>query len=628
MKKFFQILKINLLIIFLFFFFNHPIQAKDQEIIESFETLIQINKDGSLNITEKIDYNFSGTWKHGIYRDIPIKYEHYGTNYNLKISNIDVKGNNKIPYEFEILNQGKYKRIKIGNPEKLITGKKQYQINYKIERAISYLNDHDELYWNVTGNEWLIPIKQSKATIILPQEFTEEQLQKKCFVGVKSSEEKCILDKFKKTGQEINTVIFSNNQLDAQEGLTIVVGFPKNIVHQLSWLEYLIDFSRDNYIIFYPILIFLIFFLLWYKYGRDPKGRKTIITQFNAPENLSPAEVGVILDERAHYKDISAEIINLAIQGYLKINRIEDKGILFKSEDYLLEKLKSSDDLENKFQKNLLDNLFNQGSRFDKVEDLITLFDDKVKNGQEKFEKYSKFFKTIFGEKIKENKENNKKLAENNIVKLSALKNEFYDDMQEIIDLVYDSVLEKKYFPKNPKRVRSLYFGISFVIMFIGFTTITIFNFLAIICSILSAIIVMIFGALMPAKTRKGVLAYEHILGLKKYLEVAEKDRLEFHNAPEKNPEVFEKLLPYAIVLDVEERWAGQFKDLYKNNPDWYNDVNVKNFSTIVLTQSLSNFQSQSSSVLSSTPSSSGSGSGFSGGGSGGGFGGGGGGSW
>jgi uncharacterized membrane protein len=136
---------------------------------------------------------------------------------------------------------------------------------------------------------------------------------------------------------------------------------------------------------------------------------------------------------------------------------------------------------------------------------------------------------------------------------------------------------------------------------------------------------------LMPQKTLKGVATKEYILGLKKYLSVAEKDRLKFHNAPDKNPQRFEKLLPYAMVLGVEKEWAEQFKDIYKQNPNWYEDRTGSPvaFNSLIFVNSLNSFSSEANSSLYSNPSSGASGgSGFSGGGSGGGFGGGGGGSW
>ncbi len=148
------------------------------------------------------------------------------------------------------------------------------------------------------------------------------------------------------------------------------------------------------------------------------------------------------------------------------------------------------------------------------------------------------------------------------------------------------------------------------------------------VAAFLSGMVFMGFGYFMPQRTQKGAIVREEVLGLKMYMETAEKDRINFHNAPEKNPAQFEKLLPYAMALGVEEQWAKQFEDITKSAPDWY-DGGGTSFSPVIFAHSMHDFSSANNATMVSTPSSAGSGgSGFSGGGSGGGFGGGGGGSW
>jgi uncharacterized membrane protein YgcG len=155
-----------------------------------------------------------------------------------------------------------------------------------------------------------------------------------------------------------------------------------------------------------------------------------------------------------------------------------------------------------------------------------------------------------------------------------------------------------------------------------------IFGFYGGLASAISGLIIAGFGFLMPNRTVKGVEARALILGLKEYMNVAEKDRMKFHNAPEKNPQLFEKLLPFAIALKVDKAWAKQFEEIYKSNPSWYSDSSGHAFNAYFLSSSLGDFSSSlNSAVASTTTSASSGGSGFSGGG-GGGFGGGGGGSW
>ena len=143
---------------------------------------------------------------------------------------------------------------------------------------------------------------------------------------------------------------------------------------------------------------------------------------------------------------------------------------------------------------------------------------------------------------------------------------------------------------------------------------------------IVSVSLAIVFNLLMPSKTQKGVLMKEYLLGLKEYLQIAEKDRLAFHNAPEKKPEVFEILLPYAIVFGVEELWAKEFEGVYNIRPSWYESGQVA-FTATAFGKDLSIFDTVLSSSISSSPGSS-SNAGVSSGSSGGGFGGGGGSSW
>ena len=215
-------------------------------------------------------------------------------------------------------------------------------------------------------------------------------------------------------------------------------------------------------------------------------------------------------------------------------------------------------------------------------------------------------------------------------VKLSSLKNQFYSNLISIRKTVFQSVVDKGYFPQNPSTVRSAYIIVAAIMAVGSFfwrsVTQNVYNLLGLF---ISALVVGIFGYFMPKRTVKGAQAKQYILGLKMYLSVAEKDRLKFFNAPEKSPERFEKLLPYAMVLGVEKDWAKQFEGLYNQPPRWYSDPYGGAFNAIIFTNSLHSFSQSAGTTFASRPGGSGGGSGFGGGGfSGGGFGGGGGGGW
>jgi uncharacterized membrane protein len=570
MKKYFFIFSL----IIAGLFFGRTVLAEER--IANFDVAIRINIDATINVEEKIVYDFSEAEKHGIYREIPIKYQARGGNFNLRISDISVVDQNNEPYTTDITYSGDNINIKIGDADRLVTGEKTYVINYKINRAINYFSDYDELYWNATGNDWTIPIDKTTATLELPQDFKKEELKIACYYGAYGSTENCNSSIAYDMNGMAREGVYGASNLDIGEGMTAVLGWPIGVVKKPSVWELILETVRDNLILILPIIVFLFLFFRWRKYGRDPEGRGTIIPEYEAPDNLTPIEVGTLIDEKADKKDVSAEIISLAVRGYLKINYIPKEGF-FGKVDYKFDRLKQPDDLADEFDKKLIAGLFSSGES----------------------------------------------------AKLSDLKNKFYKDLQTVTNLVYKSTVSKGYFSKNPSTTRIAYAVAGVAILFLAFFIGPFFGGLGIGSLVACGIIVLISSPFMPARTAKGVLAKEKILGLKLYLTVAEKDRIKFHNAPEKNPQEFEKFLPYAMVLGVEEEWAGQFKDIYNQQPNWYNDPTHGNFTTLALVSSLNSFQSQAHSTLASSPSSSSSGgSGFSGGGSGGGFGGGGGGSW
>ncbi|MCK5211747.1 DUF2207 domain-containing protein [Candidatus Parcubacteria bacterium] len=565
---------IIILVFSLFFVFVNVAQAEER--IDDFTIEIKINQDSSINVTEKITYNFGEIKKHGIYRDIPYKYKARGGTFKLRFSNIDVTYNDGKPVDFSVSEQGDNKHIKIRDAKTLVSGQQQYIIKYTVNRAINYFDTHDELYWNTTGNEWSVDIKQTRTNLVLPQSILESDLRTECFAGLGGSQDKCLSTRYEYSGtSQVKGITFINDLLSDHEGMTIVVGVPRGIIAEPTIFQNLLYIIKDNWIVVWPILVFLFLFYLWRARGRDPEGRGTIIAEFEAPDKLSPAEVGVLIDEVANKRDISAELIYLANKGFLKIKKIEPVGIL-KSADYELIRLREPGEALVKHDQALL--------------------------------------KAIFAGKSS--------------IKISELKNKFYKDLDKITKEIYKSTVAKGYFLASPRQTRGKYIVAGIIILLLSWFVGPNFGVIGVGSIVLSAIIVMIFGYFMPALTKKGVLAKEKILGLKEYINVAEKDRIKFHNAPEKNPQHFEVLLPFAMVMKLEKAWARQFANIYDSSPSWY-EGSGGHFSALALTNELSGFSKTTNTSLASHPSSAGSGgSGFSGGSSGGGFGGGGGGSW
>jgi len=549
--------------------------SSGMEKITSFIGEIKINTNSSIDVTEKVAYDFGENQKHGIFRFIPVKYKARGGNFNLRISDVKITNENGMPQNFTTANEGNNIKFQIGDANKLVSGQKNYVINYVIRRAVNYFPDHDEFYWNFTGNEWQVPIESASVKVVLPG-GAKENLQYKCYEGAFGSTAECAAS----TNGNILSYA-ATGVLNPGEGMTIVAGWPKGITQAPTIFQNILDMTNDNWTLFFPIIVFVFMYRLWSKKGRDPKGRGTIIAQYSPPDNLAPAEIGTVVDGSADNKDASATIIDLAVRGFLKIKRTEEKAFLGlgKNVDYEFSRLKD-DNPEKNFEEKIMDGLFSGGVAKEK--------------------------------------------------KLSDLKNNFYKYLKIVQDQLYKRVIEKGYYASNPQATRIMWIiiAIFFGGILAGFFG-SIQDGFGTASGIVSGIIILIFGWLMPAVTKKGAELKESILGFKDFLSVTETDRLKFHNAPEKNPEMFEKFLPYAMVLRVENEWAKQFEGIYNQQPGWYEDSSGRVFNAIILSSIISDFSSSAMTMMSSQPSSAaGGGSGFSGGGSGGGFGGGGGGSW
>ena len=538
----------------------------EEEYIDDFQAVVQINPDSTVNVIETIVYNFGDLQRHGIYRDIPYRYFARGGRFTVgfKVLGVTDESGQALPYQED--RQSGSVMIKIGDPDVLITGLKTYKISYSLRRVINFFPDHDEFYWNVTGNEWEVPIGRAGIVVKLPAGVSASSLNAECFTGVlDSTEQNCQVTNV--TNSQVGYTSFEN--LSPGEGLTVVLGWPKGfltpppLLTELSWI------LKDNPLVFLPLLALLIMFLMWYFKGRDLGKKQTTIPFYESPSQLTPVEAGTLIDERVNLRDISATFIELAVKGYLKIKKLEKN-------DWQLTKVKEFADL-TAWQKEFLGDVFAGG---------IT-------------------------------------------AKVSSLKNHFYKHLPKLKTEVYQGMVAKGYFPASPKKVRNTYTLISIGLLILGLGVLPFFsgsfNTVALIAS---AAVVFWVGQFMPYKTRAGSAALNQIRGYKLYLEVAEKERIKFHNAPEKTPQLFEKHLPYAMVLGVEKKWAKQFENIYTSQPSWY-EGDFAAFNAVIFVNSLNSFDSHSRSALATSPSSAASGgSGFSGGSSGGGFGGGGGGSW
>jgi uncharacterized membrane protein YgcG len=555
-----------------------------EERISAFSTHIVLNTNGSATVQEEIIYDFGqdAVNKHGIFREIPLIYQPLGktTEERIEISSISVSDGSGVLRSTKEEGGGNLLKLRIGDADKLVSGPQRYVIRYTVWGGFGQLFDRDEFYWNMTGNGWRVPIDYARAEIVLPTPIQAESLHATCNAGSAGATTTC---SFATTTQgampgTIAMYRFEQRDLGPYQGLTTAVGVPKGtIIFEAPtraagkkysptpelvrwWEKSLFDISLAL-----PLLVFGIMFNIWWTRGRDPRGRGTIIAEYDVPENLSPLESAALAHGSITPEAISATIIDLAERGYLKIERITEKGLIFDSTDYVLTKL------------------------------------------TEKYAELSLAEKLIM-----------QKLFEVDCVRVSELKHKLTTLENEISGTVFRSLTDKKYFVENPQKVRSTYLAVGVIFIIFSFI-ISAFNFSLLLCGF----IIFGFSWIMPKMTQEGALLNERLAGFKKYLSVAEKDRINFANAPEKDPTVFEKFLPYAMIFGVEEAWAKQFEGMYTTDNaqnHWYSGSGP--LSASLFANEMSSFATTTNTAFSSAGGGASGGGGFSGGGRGGGGGG------
>jgi uncharacterized membrane protein len=548
--------------------------------IEKFSSEIVVSANGSIDVTETITARFIGGPWHGLYRSIPIEYvTPQGLNYTLFLSVKSITDGNGNKLKFEASRERHYRKLKIYVPN-ADNSTQTISIEYTVSDALRFFEDHDELYWNVTGDEWDVPIQSADARIVLPEGTTN--IRANVFTGSYRSTAHNADAEIAGNGVEVHT----RDPLRYHEGLTVAVAFDKGFVHEPTALDKLSLFLQSNWPLGLPFIAFLIMFYLWWTQGRDPRLRP-IAAQYEPPDQLSPGEVGTLIDNSADMRDITSSIVDLAVRGYMVIEEHEKNRMLglVHDKDY-----------------NFI--LKIERSKWSKLKP----HEEVLLNG---------FFSTGTADET---------------VSMSSLENRFYKNLPDIKSRIFESLVTHGYYRRRPDSVRASYLGIGVVVGVLlvwGGASIAASMGMApltfIIAGILSAAVICGFGWFMPAHTEQGARAMEGVLGFEDFLVHVDSDRF---NRTIKTPQMFEKFLPFAMALGVEKNWSKAFQGIMTQPPDWYHGSYGPNFYPMMFIGDLNGMSSRASSVMASAPRSSG-GSGFGGGGggfSGGGFGGGGGG--
>lgn len=313
------------------------INAQDASVydwyIKSFDSTINVVSDQNVEITEKITADFLIP-KHGIYRTIPYRYEdNRGQGRSIFLKFISITDENGLPYKYAENYSSGTLTCRIGDENLTLTGEKIYIIKYRLSNVLNYYDNFAELYFNVNGNGWDVPIKKISATAVLPKDQTPEEF--KSYLGVYG--EKNTSRVKIESGRPYK---ISAEDLEPKESLTIVSRWNEGLTPKPGARQKIYWFLSANGIYLLPALIFLLLLVLFLKYGHDPRGRGTIAPAFEPPKGLGVLEIGTIADEKVSDRDLTATIIDFAVRGFIKIREIAKKGV-FGKKDFELKKIKN-----------------------------------------------------------------------------------------------------------------------------------------------------------------------------------------------------------------------------------------------------------------------------------------------
>jgi uncharacterized membrane protein YgcG len=561
--------------------FVAPAAANSWRIADFIDT-ISVAADGSTLVSERITLVFIGEW-HGIHRVIPVDYPGLGdTNYTLflSIDRVTDGAGNKLKYD-STTSHG-FRDLKIYIPDAVDTTR-VVEIVYNLRNAVRHFPDYDEFYWNVTGNDWPVPIDHVSAIVNFPS-AASGSLRAQAFTGVYGSNERGASSDVKGSDVTFETT----NPLPMRGGLTIDVYVPKGVLSEPNALTQLFWFLGSNPIVFLPLVTLAVMLTLWWYKGRDPDPGLSVAPMYEPPEGMTPAEAGTLVDDTVNPRDITSTLVDLAVRGYVKIEETADKGLVFSHKDYIFQLVKPRDQWDQlvPHERLMMVNVFMGGDA----------------------------------------------------TRLSSLKNRFYTALPAIQTNIKSALKNKGMYLLDPDSANAYSFlGIvlavaPFAIMqFTGYKDVFSSVGLLIACGIVSAIIWWLFARQMTAKTVKGGRTRIAVLGFQEFMNRVDADRLK--RMP---PDTFEKYLPYAMALGVEHHWAQAFAGIVKDPPSWYVSPNgMTGFNPIFFSNSMHSMATDMHQAFVSAPRASSGGSGFSGGGgfggggfSGGGFGGGGGGAF
>lgn len=495
-----------------------PAQAQATEQILDYAVDLRVEAGGTLLVSERIAYDFGTQWRHGILRDLPVRFRYddrYDRVYPVHV--LGVSGSPGTPDQYKVEDVGSTLRIRIGDPDRTISGRHDYTIVYRVEGALNGFADHDELYWNAIGTQWLVPIQHASVKVSAPAAIGRVA----CYAGALGSTTPCASSQ-----ADGSTASFAATKLSQNQGVTVVVGLPTGVVPaprpilDERWsLARAFAATPGTLAVAGGVLLAVLLVLGWLlgMTGRDrrPGGAPAPVAatvESAPPEGIRPAQAGLLVDEVVNPVALTATLVDLAVRGYLRIEELPyHPG---RGRDWRLVQLKAPDADLLGYERVLLDGLF------------------ASRRGAEDAE----------------------------AVRLSDLREHFYQQFEGVRWWLYRDAVQRRWFTQEPDMVRRRWVVRGLAVTVVGAALLALLVWqthfgLAAIPILLAGPVLMVGARRMPYRTPVGARLLRRVTGFRTHLETAGIDRA----GPDQAADQFSSYLPYAIVFGLTEQWTRTF---------------------------------------------------------------------
>ncbi len=533
----------------------------------------RLDLEGNLWVTKEYKVHFS-TPHHGIYKDIPKRFVDPVTKRHRKVEIDNIKVYNCLsqnnPHRYKVKNHRGYVFIKIGDPNRTITGDRCYGISYRVVGEVLRPSENRQaLFWNLVGTGWNLSLHEVHAELTLPSQVKIAKV--KCYRGAYRSRESC-------TSLSVrgNTVVMEEPVLLGHEALTLWVSWSPPLVKEKVIYDTTMEVKRKLFFLLSMawVVVILLVLYLWYQ-GSTLSLKKSKMVLYHPPEEIGVLEAGVIIDNSLDGRDITAALISLAQKGYLKIDKIKDMSSLFSSHDYRLTLVKNPDANISPYEAIIISKIFGVHIGEEAEKAIEETSHKKLKRG------LKSLLITLGLEKIDQPRTS---------VTLKEMTKEHVGTKlySELSKVIYRNLQKKGYFAHTFKAAR-------WVMGFLGFLIFMPIN-LGLMMTLQGTGILQRFGDLpidmvifmgnallgmsiikmstkVGTKTKKGREITWRLMGLKEFISTAETDRLRRMYSEEELPDVFERFLPYAVIFGEEKRWGSAFDPIFQErgySPSWY----------------------------------------------------------